>query len=219
MPHAHPPQHLLHAPAPAAHGLHNTTSRTANHQLHPIATAPQLQTNPSAESQQIRPLHSSIAPRSPALASAPPSRQLLSQIYKPQITTPELRVAHSFKQHQLLPAAFANNRLSSPSALVVVCTPGLDGITDSDKIREGCSLGLLQLDLAADRTPSYDIHQQSETLSLPNFVENFGFEFDIDFVVLAQFGIELPSCFGVDSFYRPNWAEEVVVDYMKVAEN
>ncbi|MQM09305.1 hypothetical protein Taro_042176 [Colocasia esculenta] len=75
---------------------------------------------------------------------------------------------------------------------VVVYTPGPDGIAGSDKIREGCSLGLLQLDLAIARTPSYDIHQQSGTLSLSNFVENFDFEFDIDFVVLAQFDIESP---------------------------
>ncbi|MQL70436.1 hypothetical protein Taro_002773 [Colocasia esculenta] len=74
---------------------------------------------------------------------------------------------------------------------VVVCTPELDGIAGSDKIREGCFLGFLQLDLATDPIPSYDTHQQSETLSLPNFVENFGFEF----VILAQFGIESPSCF------------------------
>ncbi|MQM09388.1 hypothetical protein Taro_042259, partial [Colocasia esculenta] len=83
---------------------------------------------------------------------------------------------------------------------VVVCTSELDGIAGSDKIREGCFLGLLQLDLAIALLPSFGIHQQFETLSLPNFVEIFDFEF----VVLAQFGIELPSCFGVDSFYHPN---------------
>ncbi|MQM18264.1 hypothetical protein Taro_051253 [Colocasia esculenta] len=88
--------------------------------------------------------------------------------------------------------------------IVVVCTPELDDITGSDRIQEGCFLGLLQLDLAIALLPSFDIHQQFEILSLPNFVENSGFEFDIDFVVLAQFGIESPSCFGVGSFYHPN---------------
>ncbi|MQM08344.1 hypothetical protein Taro_041199, partial [Colocasia esculenta] len=33
------------------------------------------------------------------------------------------------------------------------------------------------------------------------------------------FVTESPSCFRVDSFYLPNWAEEVVVDYMKVVGN
>ncbi|MQL83570.1 hypothetical protein Taro_016068 [Colocasia esculenta] len=77
-----------------------------------------------------------------------------------------------------------------PAASVVVCTPELDDIAGSDRIQEGCFLGLLQLDLAIALLPSFDIHQQFEILSLPNFVENYGFEFDIDFVVLAQFGIE-----------------------------
>ncbi|MQM15504.1 hypothetical protein Taro_048449, partial [Colocasia esculenta] len=45
----------------------------------------------------------------------------------------------------------------------------------------------------------------------------------VGFVVEVHFGeqfdIESPSCFGVDSSYRPNWAEEVVVDYMKFVGN
>ncbi|MQL73388.1 hypothetical protein Taro_005742 [Colocasia esculenta] len=102
---------------------------------------------------------------------------------------------------------------------VVVYTPELDGIAGSDRIQEGCFLGLLRFDLVTDQSPSFDIHQQFETLSLPNFVENFEFEFDIEFVVLAQFGIESPSCFGVGSFYHPNWVKEVVVDSMKVEPN
>ncbi|MQM00419.1 hypothetical protein Taro_033149 [Colocasia esculenta] len=106
---------------------------------------------------------------------------------------------------KLLPGfQLGNIRKGKMNSQQVVCTPEPDGIAGSDRIREGCSLGLLWFDLVTDRSPSFDIHQQFGTPSLPNFVENFEFEFDIEFVVLAQFGTESPSCSGVDSFYHPN---------------